>query len=461
MPSLSAASLYPVPSEAALSLEHVGKRINDVQAPAAILDVAVVRRNCRLMLETAKTLGLGFRAHVKTHKTTQLARLQVGEDSQRVNFIASTISEVENLAPYLLECRRKGRSISLFYGLPIGLSHIARLGTVARLLGPKSVGLLIDHPQQVDYLSKIEESVWPGQIPVFAKIDVGYARAGVTPESRTVQVIGRRIAAQSKVVVMGAYAHSGGSYKGNTPQEALEFLRMEIEGVVAGADNLRKTLLELEERLTISFGATPTVTALQNHLSEGIPGFEGYRALLKKVKQTYDVEMHAGVYPVLDMQQLATRARPAQLHEEPWLSFDNLGLRILVEVHSVYEERERPEALIGAGSIVLGREPCKSYPGWGVVTPWQDDVTSSNVAIYDPEGPRTGWIVGHISQEHGVLTWEGPQDGFRKLELGQKLTVWPNHACMAGSNLGFYLIVDSDTDGPDMIQDVWVRWRGW
>ena len=68
MSALTAASLYSSPSQAALSLQYVGKQIKDVQAPAAILDAAVVRRNCKLMLEAAEKLDLGFRAHVKTHK---------------------------------------------------------------------------------------------------------------------------------------------------------------------------------------------------------------------------------------------------------------------------------------------------------------------------------------------------------------------------------------------------------
>lgn len=64
----TATALYPTPSAAALKLQNVGKQIKDIQAPAAILDAAVIRRNCKLMLETCSTLGVGFRAHVKTHK---------------------------------------------------------------------------------------------------------------------------------------------------------------------------------------------------------------------------------------------------------------------------------------------------------------------------------------------------------------------------------------------------------
>lgn len=135
------------------------------------------------------------------------------------------------------------------------------------------------------------------------------------------------------------------------------------------------------------------------------------------------------------------------------------GFRIMVEVASLYPDRtDKPEALVAAGSIALGREPCKSYPGWAVVTPWPVIKSADH---YDPEGSKTGWIVGRISQEHGVLSWEGPQDNMRQLSLGEKLMLWPNHACIAGVNFGWYLVVDSDKADSDEIQDVWLRWRGW
>ena len=71
---LSSELLYPYPSTADLKQQYVGKQIKNVQPPAAIIDVAIVKRNCRLMLEAAKKLELGFRAHVKTHKVAKPLR---------------------------------------------------------------------------------------------------------------------------------------------------------------------------------------------------------------------------------------------------------------------------------------------------------------------------------------------------------------------------------------------------
>lgn len=66
-----APAFYPSPSDAALTHHYIGRKLKDVQAPAAVLDVAVIRRNCKLMLDTVDKLGVSFRAHVKTHKVSK------------------------------------------------------------------------------------------------------------------------------------------------------------------------------------------------------------------------------------------------------------------------------------------------------------------------------------------------------------------------------------------------------
>lgn len=329
------------------------------------------------------------------------------------------------------------------------------------MLGEGSVGLFVDSPDHLKRLSQLDDAVWPGKIPVMVKIAAETPfRAGLSPESDTLNVIADLIVNSPKIQLKGSYAHMGHSYGSSSPAEAVEFLIQEMKAVQAGADRLVKAMPSGVEKFTISLGATPTITSAQNTL-EDTESNQNFRKYLDQVKQDYDLEFHAGVYPVLDMQQLATRARPAGSEEKPLLAPENLGLRIMVEVASVYHERDGPEALVGAGSIVLGREPCKSYPGWGVVTPWMQDGATINVPFYDPSGTKTGWIVGRISQEHGTLIWQGPEEDMRKLEIGEKLMVWPNHACMAGPNFGWYLVVDSDTPEKDIVRDIWIRWRGW
>lgn len=127
------------------------------------------------------------------------------------------------------------------------------------------------------------------------------------------------------------------------------------------------------------------------------------------------------------------------------------------------------EALITAGNLALGREPVvdkgavpgQDYSGWGILMPWG---AAAGNPVPGPDFPRVhgGWQVGRISQEHGILVWNGKKEDEVPLRIGDKVRVWPNHSCIAGACYDYYLVVDSRNGGrQDEVVDVWPRWRGW
>jgi D-serine deaminase-like pyridoxal phosphate-dependent protein len=159
------------------------------------------------------------------------------------------------------------------------------------------------------------------------------------------------------------------------------------------------------------------------------------------------------------------------------LGWNNLAFTVLAEISSFYPGRGpggSPEVLVGAGCIALGREPCKAYEGWGIVSPWNRP--GEEMPMVGPKGYK-GWIVQRVSQEHGVLGWMGEwedeasgegegddvSDGAKEgMKIGERIRIWPNHACIAGVSFGWYYIVDGNREGKeDEIIDVWPRWRGW
>jgi D-serine ammonia-lyase len=107
--------------------------IDDLPVPSALLDLDIVKQNCDEMLAMVQKLGLGFRAHIKTHKvrdwshhasmsmtdkkgyqTIELSRLQVGDDdSVPANFVVSTLLELEKLVPLFEEYRARGRKVNV------------------------------------------------------------------------------------------------------------------------------------------------------------------------------------------------------------------------------------------------------------------------------------------------------------------------------------------------------------
>lgn len=95
-----------------MASQYVGKRLEDLPTPAIVLDRSKIKKNCAAMLQVCQQLDVGFRAHVKSHKTLSLSKLQVGETGP-ANFIVSTVIEAENLFDYVLECQKNGREASV------------------------------------------------------------------------------------------------------------------------------------------------------------------------------------------------------------------------------------------------------------------------------------------------------------------------------------------------------------
>lgn len=62
--------LYPQAAPLELRNRYVDENLQGLDGPQAIIDLSVVRRNCRLMLETADALDVRMRCHVKTHKVS-------------------------------------------------------------------------------------------------------------------------------------------------------------------------------------------------------------------------------------------------------------------------------------------------------------------------------------------------------------------------------------------------------
>ena len=311
-------------------------------------------------------------------------------------------------------------------------------------------------------------------LQVFVKIDTGYHRAGVVVGTETFNRLLTDVLEEEAcgtVELLGFYSHAGHSYGGDSAIGAMELLVVELEGLEKAASFASKARDDTPtgKRYVLSVGATPTATSIENMLEKAVQEESSMAGEITKLKRVVErinvvhaVEMHAGVYPFLDMQQLATQASPSALptdsqYDNSGLSTADIALTIMAEVASVYESRDSAEALIAAGSLALGRDPCKSYDGWGIVSDW-------GMPRDHLEG-RSGWQVGRISQEHGILIRDSQREGHElaKLRVGQKVRIWPNHACVAGAGFGWYLVVDSslDEERRDQIVDVWVRCRGW
>jgi D-serine ammonia-lyase len=384
--------------------------------------------------------------------------------------IVSTIAELEFMLPTLQEFQQEGRKVNVLYGIPLPKSQVKRLAVLGKRLGEGSITVMVDHIQQLAHVEAFhQEAGFPAG--VFLKIDTGYHRAGLPPthankDSLIESLV--RLDQEGSAMFTGLYSHSSLSYNDSTLKRAMANLESEIKGCL-DVLNLHKQFLPSTKPLVISVGASPQVTAIEALASIPMPSPEATQLLntidlVQKPRPGQAIrtslELHAGVYALLDIQQLSTHSRGTQLgsYEE------EIAASVLAEVCSVYNDNERsqPEALLAVGALGLGREPSAAYKGWGVV-----DIRAYAEAV---GMSRRRLVIERISQEHAVLVWEkgAGKDGKEEtlppipLEIGQRVRVYPNHACVAGAMYDRYLVVDSsDESRGTKVVDEWARARGW
>ncbi|KAI0106603.1 putative serine dehydratase domain-containing protein [Hypoxylon sp. NC0597] len=447
---------------------YVGKDIADVPKPAIVLDIAKARRHCSSMLAATKALGVAFRPHIKTHKTAELTEMQIGDGIGNVKLVVSTVAEIEHILPLLKRFQKERRLVNVLYGLPLPPSQVDRISLIARELGPESISFMLDHPSQLVPLRRFYDLTgFPGG--AFIKVDTGYHRAGLPPNALNKNGLLEKITQlhlEGKAILVGLYSHSSLSYRDTSPQEAMDNLAKEIRGCMDAVRYNHQYFPILSDKFTISVGASPQVTSIQNF--EGTIGLENgaTEKLVNAIKEIsrgettgiqVSLELHAGVYSVLDLQQLATNSRSGMRRFD-----EEIAVSVVAEVVSVYNdgERQSPEALIAVGTLGLGREPCPSYDGWGMVGP---------ISALDQINPEKKLVVKRISQEHSIVSWETDDLGTVRqnipripLEVGQYVRIYPNHACITGAMYNWYFVTDSSqTGGATRVVDIWMRAIGW
>lgn len=364
----------------------------------------------------------------------------------------------------------------MLFTFPIYMSCVDRLAAISRQLGPGGMTIIVDHADQLKHATSLASKSGNGNKPlVYLRMNLGNDGVGVPADSPDcVRLIDQLLLSDTvgSFLFRGVYAHTNRSYETRQNWEAIDMLDAEFRALRGVAQMIRQK--RPNHPLTLSAGSTPAVTALQHPCfsdSSSSPGGEDAEVPIINLCQLFQevqregitVEVHAAVYPTLDLQQLATHARDSR-----FLRSEAIAISVLVEVCSLYPGRGpngTTEALINAGTLALAREPCvdmgsppgEHYGNWGIVTPWN----CARQPVPGPEFPAKhgGWQVSKVTQEHGILRWVGPKEDEISLCLGQRLRVWPNHACITGAGHGCYLVVDSRFQGrEDEIVDVWSRW---
>ena len=335
--------------------------LEDLPTPAVLIDLDVVEKNIGAMQERARRAGVKLRPHAKTHKSPEIARLQLSAGASGLT-LAKT-SEAEVFASLGFD--------DIFLAYPIfGADKARRLLALADRVRLR-VG--VDSVAGARSLGDVFHAAGR-RLPVLLKIDCGYHRVGVAPET-AVETAGR-LAELPGIGFSGLFTHGGQGYAARTPEEAAQAASDEGGTVSEAAEAVAAAGLPVGE---VSLGSTPTVRASMT--TSGV------------------TECRPGTYVYNDLSQV----------ELGGAGLEDCAMTVLATVVSVPAPGR---AVVDAGSKTLSTDPLRPAPdGHGLVV-----------------GRRSR--IARLSEEHGVI---GVAEG-ESFRIGERLRILPNHACVV-SNL--------------------------
>lgn len=371
--------------------------LTDIRTPALVLDTGRLQRNLTRMQSRARELKVDLRPHMKTGKSVDVARAATAGQAGGVT--VSTLAE----AAYFAEAG----FTDITYGVGITADKFAEVAEIAGKTGAK-VNVVLDSLAAARALAD-----WDGPagapIPALIEIDSGQHRAGIAADDAGLLDIARCLHDASGAELAGVMTHAGHSYNCGSVEDIVAVAEAERAAVVSAAERLRAAGLPCP---VVSVGSTPT--ALHAKHLDGV------------------TEMRPGVYMFGDRFQAALGS----------CDTTDLALSVLATVVGVYPARGL--ALINAGGLALSQDRSMDAvvgePSYG--------------AVYDLPGQQAldGLRLGNVNQEHGFLFGD-----VTDLAVGQRLRVFPNHACMTAAMYDHYHLVDDAT----AITGTWGRNNGW
>lgn len=192
-----------------------GDQLSAIDTPALILDLDAFERNLQRMAAALRGTQLRLRAHSKCHKCPEIALRQVAFGA--VGICCQKVSE----AAVFVDAGIQDVLITNQVMGEAKLRHLMRLARTARL------GVLVDHPQQVQALAAAAQAQ-AVLLDVYVEVNVGANRCGVAPGEAAVQ-LARQISDQPALRFAGLQCYHGPAQHLRAPQDRAAAIAKAVE----------------------------------------------------------------------------------------------------------------------------------------------------------------------------------------------------------------------------------------
>ncbi len=347
-----------------------------LDTPESVVDLDIVERNARQLQSALDERGVALRPHVKTHKSPDLARLQLDAGARGIT--VGNLGEAEVFADAGFD--------DIFIAYPI-LAEGPKVDRLRALAARPGLLLSVGF-DSIDGAERLAAAVRGSRpLRVLLELDPGNRRTGARPDdARSIVETAMRLGLD----VRGVFTHGGHAYRpgGSEPAGADE-----VRALTAGADALLALGIESP---TISAGSTPTqLTAAVAPVNE----------------------IRAGTYLLGDRQQWAIGAVPV----------DGIALAVAATVVSTAVDGQ---VVIDAGAKTLTKDIAPYLEGYGAIPAYPDAVidrlSDYHGVVRIPEGtpsPAVGEVLAVVPNH--VCPVIDTRDEFTVTRAGAIVGRWP------------------------------------
>lgn len=363
--------------------------LQSIVRPTLLLDEARAHANIRRMAGRARSQGVRFRPHFKTHQSAE-----VGEWFRAEGVECITVSSV-SMARYFAAAGWRDITVAF----PVNVREAA---DIDRLAAAITLHVLVESPESVDALA----ARLAHPVGVWLEADTGYNRSGIAADdhARLVAVAQRAVAAG--LPVQGLLTHSGHSYALAGPT-ALEKLH---ESTVRALIHARAALESAGfPGLELSIGDTPTCSVVERFGPVD--------------------ELRPGNFVFYDLTQAAIGACAEE------------DIAVAVACPLVAKYPARGELILYGGAVHLSKDFLQRSDGASEF---------GRVALFGDADAGEGWNPGipgawlrSLSQEHGIV--HADQHAYARLDqlnIGDLVAVLPVHSCLTADLLKHYVTLD-------------------
>ncbi len=221
----------------------------ELPTPALTIDLDVLERNLDRMADYCRQHGIGLRPHTKTHKTPEVARMQVQRGA--VGLTVAKVGEAEVMAAAGLD--------EILIAFPIwGNEKLRRIAALAR---ERNILLSLDNEATAQGLSRAAGAAG-ATVGVLAEFDVGMRRCGVEPGPAALE-LARKVEKMPGLKFRGLMLYPGNIW--GTEENREKIVKDVAERVGKALEPFRKAGMEVE---IVSGGSTPS--ALLTHKIPGV-----------------------------------------------------------------------------------------------------------------------------------------------------------------------------------------------